>query len=1026
MAPKSLLALSGDELSEARDLEPVGGIAHGLGDPAVELLSEVMVCTSCLIEAEPDELANDRVSGPVAVALDQQELERGERAGAGDIVLDLRELEHVEAHDRGGHLDLHGDAGAPVHLGDELDTARAQVHLVDLDVHADEAGGEHGAFGVLLGAPGVLEKPIIVDRLDVGGARGVTSAVEDAAERVGGFVVHTPIIGHAPLIVNSEKKPVALGSIVDLESGIGLPVVRCTHALLRELGGGVCPVCDATPSVPDFSIQENILPGSGVVSSEHEEVHHAQVTADAHATGHGARAHHGEGTPTQSGPSIVGCVVGASPAPPPTVRPPIVEILTPSSSPIGEAHGPFRDLETRIEISKSGNLDNGALSANPDVSNSAPQNSAQLNSAALTYVRAPAYMRRPLRTLTRAEATDLLTKLRARRMTARLSRFIRGPSGTGADGAWHVLEGGELDWNFHHDALCDHLQIMFEEWELAGIHGPKDTFAPEHELEVERRLELWLKQAEDETRAEYVRGMIAHWNKPIDEGGCGRKRYKQRTTDAAINVGPISLKSRIVMVFGIAWMWLRNASWEVFCSSGTPSNVDRDSIATRDLVTSEWYKDTFSIGWTIKEDLDRVSKWGTTAGGTREARGAGAKVTGIHADALLLDDPDDAAGVWSEASRRDIMQFWRALGNRLKDPTRPVRVIVQQNLHEEDLSTRCVTDGMPRLAIPVEFNPAAREKLYTMPFGWRDPRELENESLQPSRFTPEYIAGERKRLGTHGFEAQYNCNPVPIGGGLFARKWFDFFRIEDAEEHERGDALRPRPTGCRGSGGEWGARELHPTYTLPKRKGTKFRNELSWMLGQIVAHLDLDWLTISVDATFGSKKATSSAVALIVIGGKGQRRFVFDVVARPMTFLETVAALRALIAKWPAKKILIERKANGAALIEELTLLMAESKVIGVDGVPVSIVVEPIEPEGGKESRAAAMMAAIEGGMVYLLEGAAWLEAFLGEVCVFPNSKRDDQVDALSQLMTFYREPDIVSKWRKMAGKGPAPPSVRR
>ena len=959
-----------------------------------------------------------------------------------------------------------------MHLGDELDPARAQVHLIDLHVHADESGGEHGASGVLLGASGILEQLIIGERTDGPGLGGVASAVQDAAERVGGLVVHdlaprhdeigtnvlgdtaldfgavrgglrvepeevtdasaaetrghlgagsvgcdregaivggaegdiggvlvrhAPIIGHVPLIVNSEKKLIAEGDPFDISSGIGLPVVRCTHALLRELGGGVCPVCaDDTPDVPEL---ENGLASSSVVGSSHAEVAHAQVTGP----GSAAAEQHGEvvselryGSGPQEGRCDVMSHSGSIPSLPPTVRPPIVEATHTPSAPIGAAHGLM-----------SGNPDTSSMSGYREIDTGIEK---PINPA-------PAYMRRPLRTLTRAEATDLLTKLRARRMIARLSRFIRGPSGTGADGAWHVLEGGELDWNFHHDALCDHLQIMFEEWELAGIHGPKDTFAPEHELEVERRLELWLKQAEDETRADYVRGMIAHWNKPIAEGGCGRKRYKQRTTDAAINVGPISLKSRIVMVFGIAWMWLRNASWEVFCSSGTPSNVDRDSIATRDLVTSEWYKETFAIGWTIKEDLDRVSKWGTTAGGTREARGAGSKVTGIHADALLLDDPDDAAGVWSEASRRDIMQFWRALGNRLKDPTRPVRVIVQQNLHEEDLSTRCVADGMPRLAIPVEFAPGARAKLYTMPFGWRDPRERELESLQPSRFTPEYIASERKRLGTHGFEAQYNCNPVPIGGGLFARKWFDFFRIEDAEEHERGDVLRPRPTGCRGSGGEWGARELHPTYTLAKRKGQKFRNELSWMLGQIVAQLDLDWLTISVDATFGSKKATSSAVALIVVGGKGQRRFIFDVVARPMTFLETVAALRALIAKWPAKKILIERKANGAALIEELTLLMAESKVIGVDGVPVSIVVEPIEPEGGKESRAAAMMAAIEGGMVYLLEGAAWLEPFLGEVCVFPNSKRDDQVDALSQLMTFYREPDIVSKWRKMAGK---------
>lgn len=963
----------------------IGSVADALVELAPEQTAEMVDLAQERVVVEPGGLADSIVAASATHELDDHEVHRREGCAVTERVLEIGELGQGEPH-----LELHGDAGATVHLGDEIDTERAQVHLLDLDVHADEPGDVDGALRVLLSAPSVIEERIIADTVERDGAACGTRLIQDAAEDAGGLVVHVPIIGPAPLIVNTEKKLIAHGDFVDLSVGIGLPVVRCTHALLRELGGGVCPVCaDATPDVPELEDLGNGLASSDVVRSEHEEGPYAQVT-NARAQGHSAPAQHGEDASepwSSSGPLEVGLSLyrqgsGSNPPPPPTARPPIVEHPTPLIAPIGAAH--------ELDIQKA------------DI---AP---------------APAYMYKPLRTLTRAEATDLLLKLRARRMTMRLSRFIRGPSGTGRDGAWAELEGGDLDWNWHHDALCDHVQVMLEEWELAGVRDPSDPklmSSPVIEAEIERKLELWLKWSEDDERRAYVQGMIDHWNKPLDEGGCGRGRYKQRITDGAFNVGPISLKSRIVMVFAIAWMWLRVPGWEVFCSSGTPSNVDRDSLATRDLVTSEWYRETFQIPWSIRLDLDRVSKWGTTAGGTREARGAGSKVTGIHADALLLDDPDDASGVWSEASRRDILLFWRALGNRLKDPTRPLRLIVQQNLHEEDLSTRCVADGMPRLAIPVEFNTDRRPKLYTMPFGWMDPRLRDGELLQPSRFTIEYIAAERIRLGTHGFEAQYNCNPVPIGGGLFARSWFQFFRIEDAEEHERADVSRPRPTGCRGSGGEYGTREAHPAYTLTKRKGQRFKNELSWMLGQLVAVLDLDWLTISVDATFGSKKATSSAVALIVVGGKGQRRFVFDVVARPMTFLETVAALRVLIAKWPAKKVLIELKANGAALIEELTLLMAESKVLGVDGTPVSVAVEAINPDGGKESRAAAMMPAVEAGMVYLFEGAAWLEAFLGEVCVFPNSKRDDQVDALSQLMTFYREPDVVSKWRKLAGK---------
>lgn len=684
---------------------------------------------------------------------------------------------------------------------------------------------------------------------------------------------------------------------------------------------------------------------------------------------------HAEGTPTQSGADKKACAAGASPAPPTIVRPAGVE-LHPSLAPPAAVHGPVSE-----------DPDIGTVSAEPDT----------------TTGDAPDYMRRPLRTLTREEAVRLLLRLQARRMKADFATFIKGPGGLGIDGAWSVLEGETvLEWNFHHDAFCMHAQIMVEEWFLAGL--PVEKVGP--------TLEAW-----EHMGRPYVAGYREHWQRPVEEFvqvgelkvyGCGGGKYKQRANDLAINVGPISLKSRIFMVFLPAWVWISlTATWEVCCSSGTPSNVSRDSLACRDLVQSAWYRETFDVDWQIRDDLNRVDKWGTGIRqengswlplGSREARGSSGSVTGIHADAVLLDDPDDAAKVWSESERRDTMAFWLALGNRFKDLKRPVRMVIQQNLHEEDLSMRVVAAGAPRLAIPVEFDPSRRGKLVTAPFGWVDPRMTKGELIHELRFPPEVLAAERKRLGTHGFEAQYNCNPSPLEGGLIHRIWFNFFRIVDEDADDKPEQLAERPTGCK-------TRDKAPAFVL----GRKRRR-----LGQRVGSLDLDTLTISVDATFGSTTATASAVGLLVIGNKAMRRFIFEDRTKPMTFLDTCAAIRALIKRWPAKRILIELKANGASIIESLKAEMQDGHLIGPDGDPITIVVEPITPEGGKESRAAAMVPEIEAGNVYLLDGAIWLEEFVGEVCVFPNAKRDDRVDALSQHMTYYREPDVVSKWKRM------------
>lgn len=827
------------------------------------------------------------------------------------------ELDPVDVAEQGAgqaHADLEPLAGGLAHDADPA------VRGAELSLHGD--GGEA--------------------RVDELAARGDDRAV-GRDDQVG----HAQTVVDPELECNNERKlsepvvpigkpsfPIRVNSLEFLSGKTDVVVyaieptvleIGCPHELLRMMNDGNCPVCPGVvPSTSD---------GGAPCATPVNDLGDTAAARDARG--------------------------GSTPPSPTTTRPPTVEHRTPSSAPVGEAHG----------------------SDEPD------------------------YLRRSLTTLTREEATRLLLKIDAMRMRHSLRKFIRGRWTTGRwrGGAWDVIEGEViLDWNWHHDAICLHTQAMLEEWMLAGLASPED---------VDRTLRDWDRVRRGVAGLELELGLVegyrAHWTALCEAAGQSTA-YKQRTQDLAVNVGPISLKSRIVMVMAVAWMWTRAPSWEVFCASGTPSNVSRDSLACRDLVTSEWYRETFDIQWRIKDDLDRVDKWGTTAGGVRESRGAGGSVTGIHADGILLDDPDDAAKVWSDAARRDAMTFWLALGNRIKDPRRPLRIVVQQNLHDEDLTSRLVRLGMPRLAIPVEFSPGERTRLYTAPFGWVDPRTLEGQLLHPTRFPVTFLTSERIRLGTHGFEAQYNCNPRPLDGGMIKRGWFQFFRIED--DVREGLVDRPRPTGCLEAA-------KAPALVLKTKRRLEVDNDIEWIPGMVVRHIDLDWLTISVDATFGSLEATASAVGLLVVGGKGMRRFVFDDKSEPMTFHATVAAIKALVAKWPARKVIIELKANGASIIEELTKQVRDSKVLGVDGRPAMVVVEPINPEGGKESRAAAMVPAIEAGCVYLLDGAPWLEAFVGEVCVFPNAKRDDRVDALSQLMTHYRDSDVVSKWRTMGKK---------
>ncbi len=531
--------------------------------------------------------------------------------------------------------------------------------------------------------------------------------------------------------------------------------------------------------------------------------------------------------------------------------------------------------------------------------------------------------------------------------------------------AWHVLEGGELEWADHVQALCDHIQAMLEGWLVAnGMATP----------------------------AQRAR-VIAHWTRL----GLTFREGRLLVQNMIANVPPGTLKSRILMVFAPAWMWLHAPRFFFACSSCNDENVRRDSSAHRDLVESVWYRETFEIKWSIRSDADAIGKWTTTAGGTRLSRTILASWIGVHADGFFIDDPDDAHGVHNDPARERVhSKFSKQLENRINHELRSIRIIVQQRVHVEDLSgyllglSRWAKDnlaGWEQLCIPMEAGKGPKTAPRETAFGWIDLREL-GEVLQPSRWPLEILADKRIKLGSHGYESQYNQNPEPIDGGMIRRIWFPFYRV-DGDGYER----RQRPDGCR----------TRPT------DGT---DDCFVLMRDKHGAVALDWMTISVDATFGSLEKTASAVGLLVVGGLGLRRFLFADFTEPMTFLDTVKAIKRAVRLFPAKRVLIEVKANGASVIEVLKKQLMDGELLGPNGKPTVVVIEGVDTAGdGKIARANAMVPALEAGTFYLPDTVPhWLDAWLAELCVFPKARRNDRVDATSQLMAYYAEGEDRAK----------------
>lgn len=107
-----------------------------------------------------------------------------------------------------------------------------------------------------------------------------------------------------------------------------------------------------------------------------------------------------------------------------------------------------------------------------------------------------------------------------------------------------------------------------------------------------------------------------------------------------------------------------------------------------------------------------------------------------------------------------------------------------------------------------------------------------------------------------------------------------------------------------------------------------------------------------------------------------------------MDYPATVRAVRNVSELWPhCTAKLIEDKANGSAVIQ-----MLAREIPGII---------PVNPEGGKIGRAAAVSPLIEAGDVYLPHPQLfpWVNDFIEECVQFPNGAHDDQVDAMTQML---------------------------
>jgi predicted phage terminase large subunit-like protein len=423
---------------------------------------------------------------------------------------------------------------------------------------------------------------------------------------------------------------------------------------------------------------------------------------------------------------------------------------------------------------------------------------------------------------------------------------------------------------------------------------------------------------------------------------------QRRLLRLIINIPPRTLKSTLVTIFFPCWVWLTEPEHNFLTASYSLDLSTEHSVTRRSLLQSLWFQRLFSDRFSLSGDRNQVGQYFNNKRGGMIATSVGATTMGRGCDTAILDDPVSAEQAVSDAERTTANNWIDGtLRTRLNEPANGAIVLVMQRLHELD-ATGYLLEQEPGLwthvRIPLE---ADEDETWTFPISGKVVQRNVGDILMPERFPPVTVEELKRRRGS--FAGQYQQLPSPLGGNLIKRNEVRYY-----------GGIDPR-TG-------------QPDEKLPA---------------------SFDMKLISVDCAF-KDVATSDYVAIGVIGIKGRKRYVLNVVNKHLDAAATEAEIRRQRdVHRPVGAVLVEDKANGPAVIQRLRL--------NLPGV-----VE-INPQGGKIARMFAAAAEWQAGDWFVDRNAAWSEPLVEQLTMFPNGRNDDMADMMSQASAWLLKRDVIT-----------------
>lgn len=450
--------------------------------------------------------------------------------------------------------------------------------------------------------------------------------------------------------------------------------------------------------------------------------------------------------------------------------------------------------------------------------------------------------------------------------------------------------------------------------------------------------------------------------------------------DLVINIPPRHSKSTVVAVMWPAWEWTWNPSVQWLFATYALALTLRDSVKTRRLIQSPWYQERFGDVFHLSSDLNQKGRFDNDHMGYRLATAVAGTATGEGGDRIVVDDAHNMKEINSDTIRMGVIDWWRdVMSTRGNDPKKLGRVIIAQRGHHQDLpghvlasgnwvhlnlpgyfvpNTRCVTKAKKTSSRVVPVRPDAFtfgdhvEPIKKDQVLFIDPRNRENELLTPDRFGPQEMAKLSAELTERGFEAQIQQNPSAKGGNILK------------EEHWR----------------EWEDSELPQISMVLQSYDTAFEEDEESDFSARTT-----WGVFEHEESLDPRQPWTAQY-------KGQKRLSLLLLERMnlrLEFPELRKNAMNAAELWKPDKILIEKKASGHSLAQEMRR----------SGLPVS----RIKVQDSKFVRAHAASLILERGCVWYVK-RKWAQEVISQCGNFPADDHDDMVDTVTMALLWLRK----------------------